>query len=78
MNELTGGRAGQVEKVHNKVYTHVEAEEEGNRLKGPNFMECGGRVHAWRRERRQTLILAASTFISGQTYTTGPLSGLVT
>ena len=42
MKELTGGREGQLEKVHNKVYIHVESEEEGSRLKGPNFMECRG------------------------------------
>lgn len=38
VKELTDGRAGQVENVHNKVYIHVESEEEGNRLKGPNLM----------------------------------------
>ena len=66
MKELTGGREGQVEKVHNKVYIHVESEEEGDRLKGPNFTDAGVRVRASRRERRQTLILAASTFTYGQ------------
>ena len=42
MKALTDGRAGQVEKVHNKVYIHVESKEEANRLKGPNLMECRG------------------------------------
>ena len=78
IKELTAQRAGQAEKGHNKLCINVEP-------KGTDLMGRGGQGPrspgpglGAKRCPFQMLIPAATTFSSGQTYTTGPLSGLFT